>query len=90
MSADRHRAGGGLRRGGRCRVDLLLNDSGGEERLCCGGGRETKAIVSSGYSSVPMMIDFEKYGFKGAIAKPYEAIELSIVLHEVIAGKKSA
>lgn len=51
---------------------------------------EAKAIVSSGYSSVPIMMDFEKYGFKGAIAKPYEAIELSIVLHEVIAGKKSA
>jgi len=51
---------------------------------------EAKAIISSGYSSVPIMTDFEKYGFKGAIAKPYEVTELSIVLHEVIAGKKSA
>ncbi|MFC1717608.1 MEDS domain-containing protein [Candidatus Poribacteria bacterium] len=51
---------------------------------------EARVIISSGYSTVPIMTDFEKYGFKGAIAKPYEAAEFSMVLHEVIAGKKSA
>lgn len=65
------------------------------------GGRETiqklrfidpraKAIVSSGYSSDPIMTNFGKYGFNGAIAKPYGATELSIVLHKVIAGKEPA
>ncbi len=50
---------------------------------------EARVIISSGYSSAPIMTDFEKYGFRGAIAKPYEAIEFSSVLHEVIAGKKN-
>jgi two-component system cell cycle sensor histidine kinase/response regulator CckA len=47
---------------------------------------EAKAIVSSGYSNHAMMADFEKYGFKGVIAKPYKARELSEILHTVIAG----
>ena len=47
---------------------------------------EVKAIVSSGYSNNPAMTDFRKYGFKGVIAKPYKAVELSEALHKVIAG----
>lgn len=49
---------------------------------------EVKAIVSSGYSNDPIMSGFEKYGFKGVIAKPYMAKELNEVLHRVI--EKSA
>lgn len=59
------------------------------------GGKETiqrlreidpdvKAIVSSGYSNDPIMAEFERYGFKGVIAKPYKIHELSDVLHKVI------
>lgn len=59
------------------------------------GGRETirnlmaidpevKAIVSSGYSNDPIMTDFREYGFKGVIAKPYEAVELSEALSKVM------
>ncbi len=45
---------------------------------------EVKAIVSSGYSNDPIMINFAEYGFKGVIAKPYRAIELSEVLRGVM------
>ncbi len=58
------------------------------------GGKETverlmeidpnvKAIVSSGYSTDPVMSNFREYGFQGVIAKPYKIMELSAVLHEV-------
>ena len=43
-----------------------------------------KAIVSSGYFNDPIMADYKKYGFKGVIAKPYEAKELLSVLQRVI------
>ena len=62
------------------------------------GGKETienlikidpnvKAIVSSGYSNDPVMANFEKYGFKGLVAKPYRAEELSQVLRKVICSE---
>jgi len=61
------------------------------------GGKETikklleidpdvKAIVSSGYSTDPIMTDFVKYGFKGVVVKPYRTSELEQVLHKVITG----
>ena len=43
-----------------------------------------KAIVSSGYSEDPIMAQFEKYGFRGMIAKPFRVAELSKILHQVI------
>lgn len=39
-----------------------------------------RAIVSSGYSTDPVMAHFREYGFQGALAKPYEMRELSEVL----------
>jgi len=44
---------------------------------------EVKAIVSSGYSSDPIMANFKKHGFSGFIAKPYEIKQLSETLHKV-------
>lgn len=41
---------------------------------------DVKAIVSSGYFDNPIMSDFQKYGFKDAIAKPYEIKNLKEVL----------
>ncbi len=37
-------------------------------------------IVSSGYSSDPVMAEFKQYGFKGRIKKPYNLEELSALL----------
>jgi PAS domain S-box-containing protein len=42
-----------------------------------------RLIVSSGYSVDPVMANFGKYGFRGAVIKPYEAMEISNVLRAV-------
>jgi PAS domain S-box-containing protein len=47
---------------------------------------QIRAIVSSGYSNDPVMSNFEKYGFKGVIAKPYRPQELRDILQEVLEG----
>ena len=45
-----------------------------------------RAIVSSGYSNDPVMADYEKYGFRAVIAKPYQIRALGQVLRKVIDG----
>ena len=45
---------------------------------------EVKAIVSSGYSKDSIMANFQDYGFKGAIKKPFSIEELSQVVYETI------
>jgi PAS domain S-box-containing protein len=42
-----------------------------------------KAIVSSGYFDDPVMSDFQKYGFKGAMPKPYGKSALKKTLEKV-------
>ncbi len=37
---------------------------------------KVKAVVSSGYSTDPVMADFRQYGFKSIVAKPYMVKEL--------------
>jgi len=62
------------------------------------GGRETikkllevdpdvKAIVSSGYSSDPVMANYEEYGFSNVLVKPYLMEELSEKLHQLLGGE---
>jgi PAS domain S-box-containing protein len=48
---------------------------------------EVKAIVSSGYSSNPVMSDYRRNGFKGVIKKPYSIEDLSDVICNVIDGE---
>ena len=43
-----------------------------------------KAIVSSGYSNDPVLANYEDYGFKGRVAKPFNLVDLSIVLNSVM------
>jgi DNA-binding NarL/FixJ family response regulator len=43
-----------------------------------------KALVSSGYSTDPVMSDYKKYGFCGVVTKPFNIKELSETLHEII------
>jgi two-component system, cell cycle sensor histidine kinase and response regulator CckA len=43
-----------------------------------------RAIVSSGYSTDPIMVDYKAYGFKGIVPKPYTVQDLSQILHQVM------
>src|SRR4051812_24283155 len=42
------------------------------------------AIVSSGYAMDATMSRYQDFGFRGVIAKPYEAAELGKIVHETI------
>jgi PAS domain S-box-containing protein len=44
------------------------------------------AIVSSGYATDATMSRYQDFGFRGVIAKPYEAAELGKIVHEVISA----
>ena len=59
------------------------------------GGRDTvkeliaidpavRAIVASGYSNDPVLAEFKKFGFKGAIIKPFDTEKLQEALNEVL------
>ena len=51
---------------------------------------EVKAIVYSGYSDDPVMSNYREYGFKGMMAKPFDAYELGRVLSAVLEGRWSS
>jgi PAS domain S-box-containing protein len=46
------------------------------------------AIVSSGYATDATMSRYQDFGFRGVIAKPYEAAELGQIVHEVIESSR--
>ncbi len=61
------------------------------------GGRETvkemlkidpdvKALVSSGYSIDSIISEYKKFGFVGAIPKPYVIEELSLLINKILKG----
>lgn len=43
----------------------------------------TVGVVSSGYSDDPMMTDPRRYGFRAALAKPYQTGEMQAVLRAI-------
>jgi CheY-like chemotaxis protein len=45
-----------------------------------------RAIVMSGYASDPVLLNHERHGFKGALAKPFDLVELREVLAKVMGG----
>ena len=49
---------------------------------------EVKAVISSGYASDPVMSEYEKYGFRGVVTKPYVIEELVAVLNKVLDRKQ--
>ncbi len=48
-----------------------------------------KVIVSSGYSNDPIMANYEKYGFRGVVTKPYEITMLSTSLKAVLRNDRA-
>jgi signal transduction histidine kinase/CheY-like chemotaxis protein/uncharacterized protein YdeI (BOF family) len=44
---------------------------------------EVRAIVSSGYSSDPVMANYEEFGFAAVVAKPYDIKALVAAVHQV-------
>ena len=47
---------------------------------------DVKAVVSSGYSTDPIMSDFREYGFCAVMAKPYSVEALGTTLEQVLRG----
>jgi CheY-like chemotaxis protein len=45
---------------------------------------DVKAVVSTGYSNDPAVLDFARYGFSGKLTKPYKINDLKNVLVELI------
>ena len=43
-----------------------------------------KAIISTGYTDDPVISEFDEYGFKGCITKPYRLEELVETIRDVI------
>jgi PAS domain S-box-containing protein len=65
------------------------------------GGKETlqellaidpkvKAIVSSGYSTDPVMAHYKEYGFIDVITKPYKSTEISEKIHRILKKKNTS
>jgi CheY-like chemotaxis protein len=48
---------------------------------------KAKCIVASGYVNDAVMIDYDLYGFSGSISKPFEMVQLSNLLHNIINQK---
>ena len=46
-----------------------------------------RGIVSSGYSSDPVMANFREYGFLGSVPKPYRVTDFARTLREVLQDK---
>jgi PAS domain S-box-containing protein len=47
---------------------------------------QVRAIVVSGYSNDPVLANYQEYGFKGRVAKPFNLVDLSVVLNSVLEG----
>jgi PAS domain S-box-containing protein len=45
---------------------------------------QVRAIVVSGYSNDPVLANYQEYGFKGRVAKPFNLVHLSNVLNSVL------
>jgi two-component system cell cycle sensor histidine kinase/response regulator CckA len=43
-----------------------------------------KAIVSNGYAADPVMADYETYGFRGVIQKPFDFPDIGKILDSVL------
>ncbi len=45
---------------------------------------DVKAVVSSGYSNAPIMANYQDYGFRGVVPKPYTKAHLAKLLNQIL------
>ena len=45
-----------------------------------------RGIVSSGYSSDPVMANYRAHGFRGMVPKPYKLADFARTIREVLGG----
>jgi DNA-binding NarL/FixJ family response regulator len=50
---------------------------------------KVRAIVSSGYSSDPVMANYRAHGFRGMVAKPYELDGVARVINAVLRDQET-
>jgi nitrogen-specific signal transduction histidine kinase/ActR/RegA family two-component response regulator len=68
-------------------LDLKVNQGRGGEAIIgelLALDNKAKVVISSGYISDPVVVNFEKYGFCGAIIKPYDITKLNATLSELV------
>ena len=68
-------------------MDLTIPDGmGGKEAIqrLLEIDPQARGIVSSGYSNDPILAEYEKYGFKGVVTKPFTVEDLSEALAQVL------
>jgi CheY-like chemotaxis protein len=68
-------------------MDLTISGGmGGKDAIKCllEIDPHAKALVSSGHSNDPVMVDCHSYGFSGALPKPYMIAELSLTLADIL------
>jgi len=68
-------------------LDLSIPDGmGGKEAI--GHLREfdpaVKAIVSSGYTNDPVVVDYAGHGFSGKLSKPYKINDMKAILEQLL------
>jgi len=71
-------------------MDLTMRDNEGGDtaiRKWSALYPEVKAVISSGYANDPVIEDYEKYGFVGAMIKPYTLIELKKTLEKILSAR---
>jgi PAS domain S-box-containing protein len=51
---------------------------------------KVKAMVSSGYSTDPVMAHYEEYGFIDVITKPYKSTEVGKKIHRILENKNTS
>jgi two-component system, cell cycle sensor histidine kinase and response regulator CckA len=74
-------------------MDLTIpGGMGGEEALkrLLAIDPKAKVIISSGHVSKPIMSNYKDHGFAGAMAKPYNAVELGEALRRAITGETNS
>jgi CheY-like chemotaxis protein len=68
-------------------MDLTIPGGMGGEEAVAGIleiDRDAKVFVSSGYSTDPIMVDPQAYGFAGGIAKPFDLAAMQKILSSIV------